>query len=61
MEQVVGRVDRARSENNGEIQKFHGESESDNQNIDLYRKTIKNDEKTWSKWGSLGRYILGYP
>ena len=23
--------------------KFHGESESDNQNIDLYRKTIQND------------------
>ena len=26
--------------------KFHGESESDNQNIDLYKKTIKNDKKT---------------
>ena len=34
--------------------KFYGEFESDNQNIDLYRKTIIFDEKTRSKWGSPG-------
>ena len=39
--------------------KFYGESESDNQNIDLYRKIIIFDKKMKSKivisWG------VGYP
>ena len=31
--------------------KFYGETESVNQKIDLYRKTIKHEEQTKSKWG----------
>ena len=31
--------------------KFYGESESVNQNIDLYTKTIKNDKKMEVKMG----------
>ena len=34
--------------------KFYGEFDSDNQDIDLYSKTISFDEKTMSKSGSMG-------
>ena len=32
--------------------KFYGEFDSDNEIIDLYRKTMSFDEKTRSRWGS---------
>ena len=39
------------------IMKFHGESDSDNPRIDLYRKIIIFDEKMKSKRGSKSPYI----